>query len=419
MIAVVGKYPVLLSDLETGMLEKKKEEGRADQCKSLEDVVFQKMLLAQADRDSVVVSDAEVEGELTRRMAYYIQMVGSEEKFEAFYGMRTNVFKDQMRDDVHDQLVAQKMQGKITGDIKLTPSEVRQFLGTIPEDSLPIINSEMEIAQIVRKPPITEEAKKEAREIIETYRQRVVSGERIDMIAALYSEDPGSARNGGYYQFGRGMMVPEFEAVAFRLKPDEVSEVFETPFGYHFMKMIGRKGETVEMRHVLVAAKIKPADVLKEKLFLDSLQKAILEDKISFEDAAKKFSTDKETKQAGGLMVNQATGSTKWDDEDIAKIDQNLVSAFDKMSVGDVTIPIQFHDVDSKEAYRIMTIKSRTDPHKANIKDDYNRLLQMATFDRQRKLVTEWIAKRSKSTYIKIDPAYACKFEHNWHLTTN
>ncbi|MGZ4038767.1 MAG: peptidylprolyl isomerase, partial [Bacteroidia bacterium] len=347
VIAVVGKYPVLLSDLESSILDKKKEEGKVDRCRSLEDVVYQKMLLAQADRDSVTVSDNEVEGELTRRMAYYIQMIGGEDKFENFYGMRTNVFKDQMRDDVHSQLLAQKMQGKITGDIKLTPSEVRQFLSTIPEDSLPIINSEVEIGQIIRKPPISEQAKKDAREIIESYRQRVISGEGMHMLAALYSEDPGSAKKGGVYEFGRGMMTPEFEAVAFRLKPGEISEVFETPFGYHFIQLIARKGETVEARHILIAPKITTEDIFREKLFLDSLQKEIIEKKISFEDAAKRYSTDNETKQNGGLMINQSNGTTKWDDEDLAKMDPTLVKVFDDMNIGDVTAPMQFNDVDS------------------------------------------------------------------------
>ncbi len=418
VIAVVGKYPVLLSDMETNYIQKKKEEPNITKCRSLEDVVFQKMLLAQADRDSVTVSDNEVEAELGRRMTYYINALGGEEKFEAFYGIRTNVFKDQMRDEVHDQLLAQKMQGKVMGDVKLTPSEVRTFYNGMPSDSLPIINAEVEIAQIVRKAPIGDRAKKEAREVLESYRQRVLKGESMSVLAALYSEDPGSAKNGGRYEsVMRGMMVPEFEAVSFRLKAGEVSEIFETSYGFHFCELIARKGESVDVRHILISPKITQADVFKEKLFLDSLQKAIVENTITFDEAAKRFSSDKDTKNNGGIMINPSTSSTKWENEDVSHLDQNLVFLFDKMNVGDVTIPIQFIDNDSKPGYRILTIKTRIDPHKANMKDDYPKLLQMATYEKQKKLITDWITKKSKSTYIKIDPEYLCKFENKWIIS--
>lgn len=418
VIAVVGKYPVLYSDLEAGIVQKQKEGEIADRCKTMEDLVYQKLLLAQADKDSVVVSDAEVDAEVSRRLAYYINMIGGEDKFEAFYGKRTNVFKDEIRPDVHDQLVAQKMQQKVSGDIKLTPSEVRIYFNSIPSDSLPLINTEIEISQIVKKPPVSEAAKKETRAILETYRQRVIKGESMSVLAALYSEDPGSAKNGGRYEsVMRGMMVPEFESVAFRLKPGEVSEVFETSYGFHFIELIARKGESVDVRHILLTPKMTQLDLLRCKDELDSIQKLILENKISFEDAARKFSDDKETKQNGGLMINPNTGATKWENEDISHLDQNLVFMLGKMEVGDVTTPMNFLSSDQKPGYRIITIKSRIDPHKANMKDDYSRLLQMATFERQKKNIKEWIEKKSKSTYIKIDPEFLCKFEHKWVIS--
>lgn len=419
VIAIVGKHPLLLSDYETYRLEKEKENPNASKCKAFEELLYSKLLLAQADRDSVVVSDAEVENELDKRLAYYINMFGGDEaKFEAFYGKRTNVFKDDMRDDVRDQLVAQKMRQNITGDIKLTPSEVRQYYTTIPLDSLPIVNTELQIAHIVRMPPVNEQAKKDARAAIESYRERVLKGESMSVLAALYSEDPGSAKNGGRYEsVMRGMMVPEFDAIAFRLKKGEISEVFETSYGYHFIELIARKGETVDLRHILITPKMTQLDVLNAKMKLDSLQKEILDGKISFEEAAKKFSDDKETRQNGGLLINPMNGTTKWENEEISQMDQNLVFVFDKMNVGDVSTPVQYSGMDGKPGYRILTIISRTDPHKINYKDDYAKLLQMATFDRQRKLIREWIEKRSKLTYIKIDPAYSCELEYKWHIS--
>lgn len=419
VIAIVGKHPLYLSDYETYRLEKEKETPGANKCKAFEELLYSKLLLAQADRDSVVVSDAEVETELDKRLTYYINMFGGDEaKFEAFYGKRTNVFKDDMRDDVRDQLVAQKMRSHITGEIKLTPSEVKQYYNSLPADSLPIVNTELQIAHIVKMPPVNEKAKKDARAAIESYRERVLKGESMSVLAALYSEDPGSAKNGGRYEsVMRGMMVPEFDAVAFRLKRGEISEVFETSYGYHFIELIARKGESVDLRHILIAPKMTQLDVLNAKMKLDSIHKEIIDGKISFEEAAKKFSDDKETRQNGGLLINPMNGTTKWENEEISQMDQNLVLVFDKMSIGDVSTPVQYTTQDGKPGYRILTIISRTDPHKINYKDDYAKLLQMATFDRQRKLIREWIEKRSKLTYIKIDPAYSCELEYKWHIS--
>jgi peptidyl-prolyl cis-trans isomerase SurA len=419
VIAIVGKYPLLLSDLEIYQMERLKEDPNAKKCKAFEELLYSKLLLAQADRDSVTVSDQEIDGEISKRLAYYLNMFGGDEaKFEAFYGKRINVFKDEIRDDVHNQLLQQKMRGKITGDTKLTPSEVRLYFQNIPTDSLPLIGTELEIAQIVKMPPVNEQAKKDARAAIESYRQRVINGESFSVLAALYSEDPGSAKMGGQLpSFGRGQMVPEFEAVAFRLKKGEISEVFESAYGYHFMELIARKGEIVDARHILVSAKITQLDVLNGKVQLDTIQKSIIDGKISFENAAKKYSDDKETKQNGGLMINPASGNTKWDNEEISQLDQNLVFMFDKMQVGDVTTPMNYTGIDGKPGYRILTIISRKEPHKMNFKDDYAKLLQMATYEKNKKEIENWIAKRSKLTYIKIDPEYKCQMEYNWTIT--
>jgi len=420
VIAIVGKNPLLLSEVETTILQQK-EKKTVDEnlrCKIFEDLLFQKLLLWQADRDSIVVADAEVDNELTRRIQYYVGMLGSEEKFEAFYGKRISVFKDELRDDVKNQLLAQKMQQKITGETKLTPNEVRTYFGTLPIDSLPLVNSELELGHIVRKPPISDEAKTAVRAQLEVFRTRVTNGESISVIAALYSEDPGSAKNGGYYEFGRGQMVPEYEAVAFRLKAGEVSEIFETNYGYHFMQLVARKGEMVQVRHVLMSPKISALEILKAKDELDSIREIIANGSINFSDAALKYSNDKDTKQNGGLLLNPNTNSSKWELDEIGEMDQNLVFMLEnQMKVGDVSPVIQYVGTDSKQAWRIIYLKSRTEPHKANMKDDYMKLLNMATFQKQKNAIEHWIEKKSKSTYIKIDePFNTCKLEYNWTI---
>jgi peptidyl-prolyl cis-trans isomerase SurA len=421
VIAIVGKNPLLLSEVETTILQQK-EKKTVDEnlrCKIFEDLLFQKLLLSQADRDSIVVADAEVDNELTRRIQYYVGMLGSEEKFEAFYGKRISVFKDELRDDVKNQLLAQKMQQKITGETKLTPNEVRTYFGTLPIDSLPLVNSELELGHIVRKPPISDEAKAAVRTQLEIYRQRVINGESMSVIAALYSEDPGSAKNGGRYEsVMRGQMVPEFEAVAFRLKTGEVSEIFETTYGYHFIQLLARKGESVDVRHVLMSPKISALEILKAKDELDSIREIIANGSINFSDAALKYSNDKDTKQNGGLLLNPNTNSAKWELDEIGEMDQNLVFMLEnQMKVGDVSPVIQYVGTDSKQAWRIIYLKSRTEPHKANMKDDYMKLLNMATFQKQKNAIEHWIEKKSKSTYIKIDePFNTCKLEYNWTI---
>ncbi|MCW3075668.1 MAG: parvulin-like peptidyl-prolyl isomerase [Bacteroidetes bacterium] len=419
VIGVVGKYPILLSDLQNTMLDQDKREQSVNKCKAMELLLFQKLLVAQADRDSVTVSDAEVENELSRRMAYFIQQFGSEEKLENYYGKRTNVIKDDLRADIKEQLLAQKMLGKINGEVKLTPAEVRMFYKTIPEDSLPLINSEVELQQIVKKPGFSVEAKKEAREQLEGYRERVLRGETMKKLAILYSEDPGSAKDGGYIaNVGRGMMVPEFEAVAFKLKNGEVSTVFETAYGYHFIELVQRKGDLLDLRHILVIPKMTNNDFFRSKQQLDSLYEEIKEGKITFEEAARKFSDDKETKQNGGLMINPATASTKFDNEDLSQMDQNMIVTINAMQLGEVSKPMQFTGVtDGKPAFRLIKLKNRIDPHKTNLKDDYQKLSVMASNDKNRKQVKEWTKKRSKVTYIKLDPEYLCKFESDWVLT--
>lgn len=421
VIGVVGKYPVLLSDLQNAMLEQERAEVKVDKCKAFERLVFQKLLIAQADRDSVTIGDAEVDNELARRMAYFIQQFGSEEKLEAFYGKRTNIIKDELRSEVHDQLLAQKMQAKITGDSKLSPAEIRTYLKTIPEDSLPLINSEVELQQIVKRPTFSFDAKKDAKETLEGYRQRILKGEAtMSTLARLYSEDPGSAKEGGRIDnVARGMMVPEFEAVAFKLKNGEVSNVFETSYGYHFIELVQRKGELLDLRHILLIPKMSNADFIKSKQQLDSIYQEIKEGKISFEDAARKYSDDKDTKQNGGIMINPATASTKFDNEEISQMDPNMIVILNSMKVGDISKPSQFvSQTDGKPGYRILKLKNRIDPHKANMKDDYQKLSQMATQAHNEKLVKDWIKKRSKITYIKLDPEYSCKFENEWTITS-
>jgi len=382
-------------------------------------LVYQKLLMVQAEKDSLIVSEAELDHELSRRMSYFISQFGSEEKLEEFYGKRTNVIKDELRFSVQEQLLAEKMKSKITGNDKLTPAEIRLFFNSSIQDSLPFVESEVELQQLVKKPICSPQEKQEAKELIESYRERVINGKSsMTTLARLYSEDPGSAAKGGLYNnVARGLMDPAFEAVAFRLKKGEISNVFETSYGFHFIELVQRKGDLLDLRHILIMPKMTNEDFFKCKKDLDSIYKEINLGLISFENAVKKYSDDLETKQNSGLMINPQTANTKFDNNALSQIDENSIVVLNNMKVGDISKPMQFKLPDGKPGFRILKLKTRIEPHKMNLIEDYQKLAQFANVEKNKKLVKEWIKKRSKISYIKLDPEFACKFENNWTIS--
>ncbi len=423
IIAVVGKNMILESEVKAGVEDARSKGyslGENGDCEALDQILLMKLLLAQADKDSITVTDAEVENELNRRIAYMLQQYGTEENMINVLGKEIFLIKEELRKDVEELLIAQRMHQQITGDVKVSPSEVRAFLKSIPDDSLPLINTEVEIGQIIKKPEVSENAKKAAKEKIQGYRKRIVeTGESFDLMATLYSEDPGSAaKNGVYQNIQRGQFVPEFEAAAFRLKPGEVSEVVETVYGYHIIKLLARRGDFIDVQHILVAPKMSMDDLARCKAELDSIYKLIKEGKITFCDAAAKYSDEKETKMNCGLMINMAAGNTRFEIEELGQMDDKLVFMLDKMNVGDISEPMQYLSRDQKPAYRIFYLKTRIPPHKPNLKDDYQRLQNYAASEKQERILNEWVNKKIRSTYIKIDPYYnRCKFKNNWLQT--
>lgn len=424
VVAVVGSNIILKSEVENQHLQMVAQGYPAVdgmKCDLLEELLFQKLLVNQARLDSLEVSDDQVEEELERRLRYFISQIGSQEKLEAYYKKSIVEIKDDFRELIKDQLLAQNMQYKITGDVKVTPAEVRSYFNNIPQDSLPYINVELEIGRIVKRPIISKKEKDDAKARAEELRERVISGANMATMAKLYSEDPGSAANGGELGFfARGQMVPEFETYAFSLKGKEVSEVFETEFGFHFMQLIERRGEQVNARHILITSKSSEGDLTSSKLFLDSIYNLLKSDSISFTLAAEKFSDEPEGKQNGGMVMNAQTGSTKFEMDQLSTIDPTLFLTIDKMKVGEFSKPILTSSSDGKQAYSIILLKSRTEPHKANLRDDYQKLQGAAESMKESDLVREWINKKIATTYIKIDDDYlTCKFNNEWVKKSN
>ncbi|MCG3166950.1 MAG: Chaperone SurA [Bacteroidia bacterium] len=424
IIAVVGSNIIMMSDVEAQYLQilgQGYAEDPTIKCDLLEELLFQKLLVNQARLDSVEVSDEQVEEELNRRLRYFIGQIGSEEKLEEYYKKSIVEIKDDFRELIKDQLLAQNMQYKITGEVKVTPAEVRDYFSKIPSDSLPYINVELEIGRIVKKPIISKKEKDVAKARAEELRQRILDGAKFETMAKLYSEDPGSAANGGELGFfGRGNMVPEFEALAFSLNGKEISEVFETEYGFHFLQVIERRGEQVNARHILITPKTSENDLTGSKIFLDSIYDLLMKDSLTFTEAAEKFSDDEADKNNGGIVTNPQTGSTKFEMDQLSSIDPTLFLTIDKMKVGEFSKPIITSSQDGKQAYSIILLKSRTEPHKANLRDDYQKIQTAASTMKESNLVREWIEKKIATTYVRIDEAYLnCDFNNPWVKKSN
>lgn len=404
IIAVVGNNIILLSDLEAQTQQAMPQtnlRGDALRCRVLDQLLLQKLLLHQADVDSITVSDDQVEQKINQNMSYFIQQIGSVEALEKYYGKSVAELKEEFRPVVRDQLLVQQMQSKLTGSVTASPADVKSFMDNVPEDSLPLINAEVEYAQILMKVPVSKGEKQSSREQIEALRTRIINGDDFGTLAVLYSQDKESAKQNGELGFvNRGDLVPEFEAVAFRLKnATEVSEIVESPFGFHIIQLIERRGERINCRHILIRPKVTPADVLATQLRADSLVSALRAGTTTFSKAAEEFSDDKDSKLNEGNVINPATGSTRFEPD---QVDPMLLFQLDKMEPGDISSPLPGSTREGDQVFRIVMLKARTKPHRLNIRDDYQRIQELALSDKQNRILENWRNKKKGLTYIRI-----------------
>lgn len=415
VVAVVGNSAILESDIVNQRRQLQAQGinlGSNPDCALLDDMLYQKLLYNQAVLDSIVVSDGQVEQVLERRLRYFIAQIGSREKLEAYYGKTVDELKEEFRDIVREQELGQQMEAKITANVKVTPSEVRSFFNRLPEDSIPMIESELVLGQIVKKPPVQAEEIANVKSRLEEFKRRVVNGENFNTLAVLYSEDPGSARRGGELGFfGRGELYPEFEAAAFNLRPGELSDIVETDAGYHLIQMIERRGEQFNVRHILLQPKVSPLDLMAARQQLDSIRTLIQNGEMTFAEAALKFSDDP-GKINQGLMVNPYTGTTRFRSEEI---EPNLFFVVDQMEVGDVSAPIGMVTEEGQQAFRIVQLQSRTEAHRGNLQQDYDYIQQLALDEKKRKATQAWINRRLPNTYVFVHEKFRdCPFELEW-----
>lgn len=421
---VVGASVILQSDIELQYAQYLVSGNPADpdfKCLLLQRQLTQKLLAQQAVIDSVTVKDDEVDNDVDRRMRSFIQRAGGQEKLEAFLGRSVIQYKDEIRPDIRESMIAERMRQKITEKVNTTPQDVKKYFDAMPKDSLPTYNKEVEVGEIVFNPKMTKEEKQIYKDKAEELRARVKKGEDFGALARLYSQDPGSAPDGGDLGFNdRNGFVKEFSAVAFKLKAGEVSPVFESDFGFHFLQVIERRGEQVHTRHILIAPVSTDASLERAKVSADSLYAVMKANKlIDFSTAAALYSDDKETKYNGGMMLNAENVQTRSTYIPTDKLDPQVALLTDTMKVGSISKPQVFTNPQTgKKSYKILYLKSVTDAHKANLEQDFAKLKENATEDKLNKTVSQWFDKRRKETFIKIDPEYqACPVLKKWIVT--
>ncbi|MGE5424259.1 MAG: peptidylprolyl isomerase [Syntrophothermus sp.] len=417
VIGIVGANIVLKSELENQYLQYRMGgniSGTAEnvKCQIYESLLFQKLLLNQAQLDSATVTENQVESEMDRRMRYFIGQMGSPEKLEEFYGKSMVEIKNEMRDIIKEQMLIEMTQEKITKDVLITPSEVKAYFKSMPSDSIPEIPSELEVGIISKRPAIGEAEKAEVIRQLKQFKERVAKGDAFSTLAVLYSEDPGSAKKGGELgMFKRGEMRAEFEAAAFKLKPGEVSDIVETEDGYHIIQAIERRGEYINVRHILLQPKVSPASMQRARNFLDSVSNLINLKKMTFEEAVLKFSDDP-SRNNGGLLINTLSGNSRFEN---SQLDPKVFFAIDKLKVGDISAPVLYKTERNKDEFRIYYLKSRTLPHKANLEQDYARIQANALKNKQNKVLNDWVEEKIKKTFINLSPRYTgCTFQRNW-----
>jgi len=417
IIATVGDYIVLDSDIDKGYLEITSQGGSIKditRCQMLGKLLEDKLYAHQAIQDSIIVSDAEVRSMMEERLNYMLQQVGDINKVVAYYKKNSvEEFKTYFSDILKEQKLASEMQKKIVDGVEITPEEVRNFFKKIPKDQLPTFGAEMEVAQIVVEPKVSKEDEQKVIDRLNAIRKDVLEGSSFATKAVLYSQDPGSSPNGGFYKMTRKTpFVKEFKDVAFSLAEGEISEPFKTNFGYHIIMVDKIKGQEVELRHILIAPTVSE-DALKEaKERIINIRKKIESKEISFADAARTESDEKETRANGGTLVNPNTQDTRFE---LTKMDPTLYSQVSNLKDTEISQPLLNTDDKGKKTYKLITVTNRIEEHTADYAKDYTKIKELALKEKQISAIAKWFDEKIKDTYIKIIGEYRdCAFTNNW-----
>ena len=412
IVGIVGNEIIMMSDIENQYIQMASQQMDVNpntRCEILEDLMFQKLLYVQAQKDSIEVTPKEVETELDRRLSVFINQIGSEQKLEEYFGKTIKSIKNDLRSTIEEQMMAQKVQQKIIGDTKVTPSEVKRFFESLPADSVPTIEAYYELSEIVIKPEVSKEDKEKVIGELNKIRERIQNGESFSTMAVLYSEDPGSAMKGGELGFvNKTDLVPEFSQVAFNLtSPLDVSQVVETEYGFHIIQMIEKKGNMMNFRHILMKPKVSMEALEAADKKANEVYNILKTDTISFVDAVKKYSNG-DSKGSDGKVMNPYYGDAHMTSD---FLDPYTKAAIMSLKEGEYSKPFLSSDNRGIRVIKIVRLDLDVKEHKANMKDDYLTLQRYALEDKNSKIIDEWVKDKVQGVYIKVDDEYKdCKF---------
>ncbi|MCG2610578.1 peptidylprolyl isomerase [Flavobacterium sp. SM15] len=417
VVAVVGDYVVLDSDIDKSFVELQAQSvdiKNITRCEMLGKLLEDRLYAHQAVQDSIVVSDAEVNEFMNNQIDQFTEYYGSTEKLLKMYNKKNlEDFRTSLFDAVKMNKLTAQMQRKIVDDVEITPEEVRTFFKSIPQEELPVLGAEMEVAQIVVKPMVSQAEKQKVIDKLKQIKKEVQEGSSFFSRAVIYSEDRASGSSGGYIKVTKKAgLVKEFKDVAFSLQEGEISEPFETEYGYHIIYLEKVRGQELDVRHILLSPKVTPEALVDAKTKIETIRKRIVDGEISFSDAARQFSDEKETRNNGGVLMNPRTMETRFE---LTKMDPALYSEVSDLKDKEISLPLVDQEQAGNKYYKIITVTNRFDEHTANFSTDYLKIKELALKEKQIKAVAKWSEEKIKETYIKVNGEYRdCTFTNNW-----
>lgn len=419
VVAVVGDYVILDSDIDKTLTDMESQgisTKGVTRCELIGKLMEDKLYAHHAIQDSLEVSDAEVYSYVDQSIEYFTQQLGSLEKVLEFYNKTDELsFRDELFEINKVQKLSQLMQADIIDKVEITPEEVREFFESIPKEDLPVFGTELEIAQIVIEPAVKEDERKRIITQLNGFKNDVEEkGLSFASKAILYSQDPGSRSSGGKYTLHRKRprMAKEFRNTAFSLEEGEVSAPFKTEFGWHILTVDKIRGQEIDVRHILLMPEVDNETLIKSKAILDSIRVRILDEEISFEDAAYNFSYEKETRNNGGKIINPVTGDTRFE---LTKMDPELYNQVKNLETGEITLPLLEQDRGGAKKYKILKVVNRYDEHQADYSQDYTKIKDLALRDKQVRTVKKWIKEKIEDTFVSVNKSFRdCEFSNNW-----
>lgn len=420
IIGIVGDRIILYSDIKNSVADMRRQGTEVPEnaeCLIMEQALVSKVLMLQAEKDSLPVAEDEIEAELDQRIRYFINAYGTQEALETVAGKTIYQIKDDARESVRENKLAQSMQRKIVENVKITPTEVKAFFDKIPVDSLPFYEAEFEIGQIIVYPKASRDLEKYVIDELNNYKKQVETGTaNFDQLARRYSEDPGSKERGGQYQINRNEKTwdPAFLSGAFRLKDGQVSPVIKSKFGYHIIQMVQRSGDDAVVRHILRRPPVTEEEINQGISKLDSVRAQLIAGTTTFPIAAGKYSEDESAKYSGPYMVSRDGDTYLTIDE----LDKDIVTLLDKLKVGEYSQPMAFDNERGDKGVRLLYLKSRSEPHRMNLKDDYDKIANYALEQKKGAALEKWLTSKMPTYYIMVDPASAsgCAQLQKWTM---